>query len=313
MDNDRERLALLALCAIKGVRWDLLAREAQRPGGVARLLTGELTETSEHAEDTSERLASASGSLERRMEHAAEAVAAAALVGARLITVLDDDYPTNLRLVYNLPPFLFVRGELRTEDTRAVAVVGTRNASPEGLELATAMAEGLSRSGVTIVSGLARGIDTAAHRATLDAAGRTIAVIGTGVLHTYPTENAELVEEVAQHGAVVSQFWPATRPASYNFPRRNVVTSGISQGTVVVEATRTSGAKMQARLALEHGKTVFLVRSLVTREEWARQYLERRARTVEVDDVSDVLARLRSPDQVGSLTDQRRQLAFDLA
>ena len=112
------------------------------------------------------------------------------------------------------------------------------------------MARKLSKRGVTVLSGLARGIDAAAHAAALDAGGRTIAVLGSGLFKVYPPENRDLAERISDWGAVVSQFWPYAAPAKYNFPIRNIVTSGLGQGTVVIEASATSGAKMQARLAL---------------------------------------------------------------
>ncbi len=217
--------------------------------------------------------------------------------GSRLVTVLDDDYPTNLRRVYNRPPFLFMRGELTEEDTRSVAVVGTRQASPEGRTLARDMASALVERGVTVISGMAAGIDTEAHTAALDAGGRTIAVMGTGIDGVYPKSNVALSERIAASGALLSQFWPGSPPRGSNFPLRNVVTSGMAIGTVVVEASSTSGAKMQARLALEHGKKLFLVRSLVMHEEWARSYASRRGAVVVdgVDDVVSVLEAEREP------------------
>ena len=227
--------------------------------------------------------------------------------------MLDEEYPANLELVFNLPPFLFVRGALSPSDARSVAVVGTRNASVEGLTRARTMACGLTQQGVTVVSGLARGIDAAAHMATLDEGGRTIAVIGTGITRTYPREHADLAERIAGSGAIVSQFWPDAPPTRYSFPMRNVTMSGISQGTVVIEASSTSGAKMQARLALEHGKYAFLIDSLVTRQPWARTYLQRRPRwAIEVSDLNDVLRHLHAPERIEEITDQRRQLAFTL-
>ncbi len=165
---------------------------------------------------------------------------------------------------------------------------------------------------MTILSGLARGIDTAAHEATLDAGGRTIAVLGSGIRRVYPRENEDLAGRIAITGAIVSQFWPDAAPTSHTFPRRNVVTSGMGQGTVVVEASATSGAKMQARLAIEHGKQVFLLASLVTSRDWARSYLKR-PRVHEVTDVDDIIRFLRPPDEMRSRAEQRVQLALSLA
>lgn len=211
----------------------------------------------------------------------------------RLLTVLDNDYPQNLRRVYDRPPFLFVRGTLRDDDSRSVAIVGTRRASDAGRALARDMAAALTERGVTVISGMAAGIDTEAHTAALDSGGRTIAVMGTGIDRVYPKESAGLADRIASNGALLSQFWPGSPPRGSNFPLRNVVTSGVAMGTVVIEASATSGAKMQARLALEHGKRLFLVQSLVLREEWAQRYSSRRGAQV-VHGVDEVVAALES-------------------
>jgi DNA processing protein len=309
-NREADRLTLLALCTIEGANWNVLAREAQRPGGLERLLSGSVGEDSRDGRSTASVLPDGLDSLEERRGEVTLKVAAAAKVGARLVTVLDDDYPANLRLIAKLPPFLFVRGELRRDDARSVAVVGTRRPSDEGLERARDLARALVGEGVTVISGLAKGIDTAAHTATLAAGGRTVAVIGTGILRTYPAENGPLAERILERGAIVSQFWPDAAPARYTFPMRNEVMSGISQGTAVIEASRTSGAKMQARLALEQGKRAFLMSSLVTSESWARDYIDKRG-AIEVASVADVVGRLRSADQVEQQSSQRHQLALE--
>lgn len=301
---------LLALCGVQDVSWNFVAREAQRPGGLENLLAGRSSEQSLEAKETLRLLADAEPELDRHREWVGAELARLADRDVRLTTVLDDDYPANLRTIFNLPPFLFYRGTLREDDARSVAVVGTREASDAGVERARRLAEALTRAGVTVLSGLARGIDTAAHEATLAAGGRTIAVMGTGILRVYPRENAGLAERIAATGAVVSQFWPDTPPRTDTFPRRNVVTSGMSQGTVVVEASATSGAKMQARLALQHGKRVFLLSSLVREREWARRYLDRGA--LEVRDVDDIVRVLRSTQAVQARTEERLQLTLTL-
>jgi DNA processing protein len=291
-----DQVDLLAMCRVPGISWHFVAREAQRPDGLNLLRSRRALEQSAEATKTLAALAAAAGGLAERQQVVEEMLASTESDGIRFTTVLDDDYPTNLRTIYNLPPFLFYRGTLQPDDARSVAVVGTRTPSPDGMSRADRMARLLVEGGVTVLSGLARGIDTVAHRACLDAGGRTIAVLGSGIRRVYPPENAELADRIAGSGAVVSQFWPDSAPATYNFPRRNVVTSGMSQGTVVIEATATSGAKMQARLAIEHGKQVFLLHSLVTEREWARRYLQR-PRVHEVFDVADILRLLRSPDE----------------
>lgn len=299
---------LLALCRIAGVDWSFVARAAQRGDD---LLSSPSTEAGGDARRTLELIEGASGSLDERRAWVRQALEAARAGGIKLTTVLSDDYPLNLRFITNLPPFLFYRGHLKLDDAYSVAVVGTRKPSEEGLLRARRMARQLVGRNVTVLSGLARGIDTAAHTEALEAGGRTIAVLGSGLNRLYPPENAKLAEEICETGALVSQFWPDTPPISYNFPRRNVVMSGLGQGTVVIEASSTSGAKMQARFAIEHGKQVFLVKSLVTGQAWARRYLTRPGVT-EVEDVADIVRRLRTPSQQRERASERLQMPLAL-
>jgi len=307
--SDQRRL--LALCAIRigqeSVEWSLIAREAQLPGSLDALWCGSIREQSAAAERSLTILRAGLRKPDALFARVDAEVAAAEAVGATLVTVLDREYPANLRLIPNLPPFLFIRGELREEDVLSVAVVGTRQASEAGLRRAQRMSRLLAERGVTVVSGLALGIDTAAHRAALDAGGRTIAVLGTGITRCYPPENRKLAETITRHGALVSQFWPTCSPSKSTFPRRNVVSSGLSQGTVVIEASRVSGAKMQARFALEHGKKVFLLRSLVAGEQWAAGYVAKRG-AIEVAEIDDVIRHLAAPELVRQVAEQRQQL-----
>lgn len=303
-----DQLNLLALCRTKGISLPILAREAQRHG-LDRLMRGEIIESSIEATQSRRLLRATLDKLPHAQEEVEQEVQPALLAGARLTTVLDEDYPLNLRLIYNLPPFLFYLGKLDPDDTRAVAVVGTRNPTDEGRAETRRITTELVKEGVTILSGLAAGIDSEAHRAALEAGGRTVAVIGTGILRTYPKENSELSKEIGETGAVVSQFFPSSPPANWSFPLRNVVMSGLGQGTVVVEASATSGAKMQARLALEHGKKVFLPRSLVENYEWAQKYAER-IRAVVVDRVEDIVGHLRSVDAIKEKDARREQLSL---
>ncbi|MEO6859793.1 MAG: DNA-processing protein DprA [Solirubrobacteraceae bacterium] len=190
--------------------------------------------------------------------------------GLRVLTVLDADYPDNLRAVHDRPALIFLAGPLDPGDVRSVAIIGSRRATTEGLDRAGRCAAELSRLGYTIVSGLATGIDTAAHTATLATRGRTIAVIGTGHHHAYPPENRDLQHQIAATGAVVSQFWPESEASRETFPQRNAVMSGLAAGTVIIEATQRSGARIQARQALAHGRPVFLARELLD-QGWARE------------------------------------------
>jgi DNA processing protein len=306
--NDQAKL--LALCMVKDANWQVIAREAQRFGGLERLWSGqEAVELSDDAVATAAAVHAARGDLQQLREDAVALAQEALDAGVALCTVNDEAYPATLRLVYNLPPFLFVRGQLRRQDLLSVAVVGTRRASDAGRGRAADLARSLCERDVTVVSGLARGIDTAAHRAALEAGGRTVAVVGTGILRCYPAENRALAEEIASRGAVVSQFWPATPPAPYTFPRRNITMSGLAQGTAVIEATAISGAKMQARLALEHGKKVFLLRTLTEDQPWAMKYVQERG-AVLVDEVEDIVTVLASPEKIDAADARRAQLAF---
>ncbi len=295
---------LLALCSLAdgGDRcdWGVIARQAHRERTLDALKEGTVIEASERAHRTGWLIATASPVQWASAYDRADAeLEAAAAHGARMATVLDDDYPTNLRFIHNLPPFLFYRGVLDAHrDARSIAVVGTRNATTDGLDRAHQMARKLAEHDVTIVSGLARGIDTAAHRAALDAGGRTVAVFGTGITRVYPAENTDLVGEIIDtDGVVVSQFFPTAKPTAWSFPKRNEVSSGISQGTVVIEASQKSGARMQARLAYEHGKQVFLVESLATAQEWAKKMLER-GRATSVGHFDDLARQLVDADRL---------------
>src|SRR6266545_59467 len=166
--------------------------------------------------------------------------------GITVLTVLDADYPENLRTVYDRPPLVFVAAELRPEDSRSLAVVGTRRPTDDGIARARRIARHLAASDYTVASGLAAGIDTTAHTAALDAGGRTVAVIGTGLRRAYPKANAALQARIAGKGAVISQFLPDAPPTKRSFPMRNGVMLGLALATVVVEAGEVSGSRMQA-------------------------------------------------------------------
>ncbi|MFI1394583.1 DNA-processing protein DprA [Streptomyces sp. NPDC020681] len=307
---------LLTLCALRvddaSLDWSLLARGAQSPDGLAALLDGQLREDSRVATKNRPLLQQAlAAGLDDARARVDDELAAAGKAGARLVTVLDEDYPANLRVIGNLPPFLFYRGELDQRDARSIAVVGTRHASEDGLRRAARMARELVEHDVVIASGLAKGIDAAAHQATLSAGSRTFAVMGTGIAAPiYPAENRPLAKAIlASGGALLSQFWPTNAPAKYTFPRRNVVTSGTTLGSVVIEASSTSGAKMQARLAAEHGKLVFLIRSLADTQPWAKKMLDE-DRAILVTASSDITDRLGRAADIQAAGQQRQQLAL---
>jgi DNA processing protein len=213
------------------------------------------------------------GELEA-LEAAAQKISLWEDQGATLVTVLDEDYPARLRGIHQAPPVLFARGSLLREDP-AVSVVGSRNASDRGLAVAAGVARELASRGVTVVAGLARGIDAAAHRATLAAEGRTVAIIGTGINRSYPAENRDLQQEIAARGLLLSQFWPDAPPQKRNFLMRNATMSGYGLATLVVEAGEYSGARVQARIAVEHGRPVILTDLVVEGNDWARSLVKR--------------------------------------
>ena len=179
--------------------------------------------------------------------------------GIRAFTWNDPEYPERLRQIDDRPPVLYVRGELLPEDEWAVAVVGTRRATPYGRQAAEQLSSDLAAHQITIVSGLARGIDAVAHRSALNAGGRTLAVMACGLDVVYPPEHVKLAVEIAQHGAVVSDYPIGTQPRSEYFPRRNRILSGLSLGVLVVEGDVDSGSLITARVALDQNREVFAV------------------------------------------------------
>ncbi len=179
--------------------------------------------------------------------------------GGRIVTLKDDDYPKRLKDIYDPPALLYLRGELRTEDELAVAIVGSRKTSVYGREVTERIGGDLARHGVTVVSGMARGIDSVAHKGALRGGGRTIAVLGCGVDVIYPSENRNLFHQIIDQGAVLSEFRMGSPPEAGHFPRRNRIISGLSIGVVIVQASAESGSLITAGYALEQGREVFAV------------------------------------------------------
>ncbi|MBC7869976.1 MAG: DNA-protecting protein DprA [Chitinophagaceae bacterium] len=179
--------------------------------------------------------------------------------GAWLLTFNDNDYPTTLKAIDDAPAVLYIRGVLTPTDDLALSVVGTRKATQYGRDVAHDLSKRLAQQGITIISGLAQGIDSAAHLGALAGGGRTIAILGCGVDVIYPRENRELAQKIIADGALVSEFPIGTQPISSNFPRRNRIVSGMALGVLVIEAPEGSGALITAELAAEQGREVFAV------------------------------------------------------
>lgn len=189
--------------------------------------------------------------------------------GISVLSPADPRYPDNLRAVHDRPPVLFVAGKLTAADEHGVAVIGSRAASASGLRRASEVARALIRSAFTVVSGLAAGIDTAAHTAALEGGGRTLAVIATGLGRCYPPSNSSLQEQIARRGAVISLRRPHEPPTRETFHARNALMSGISLASVIIEAGPRSGCRVQARAALAHGRPVLIHRSQLV-QQWAQ-------------------------------------------
>lgn len=220
----------------------LLARTDQLSAvnGITRPLAENITRWQDHADPTAE------------LKKAAD-------LGAHVITAQDDEYPPVLREIHDPPIVLYVRGEITERDRHAVAVVGSRKASHYATESAKKISFQMAYAGLTVVSGLARGIDTAAHQGALAAKGRTLAVIGSGLGELYPPENAQLADRIASSGAVLSEFPIETKPDRQTFPIRNRIVTGCSFGVLVVEAGANSGALISANMAAEQGRTLYAV------------------------------------------------------
>ncbi len=252
-----EILHWVALSLIPGVGSVLFKRLVDRflsPEAVFGAPLGELLQIEGVGEKVSRAIQSgpprAEAERELRLIHS---------VGGKVLLLCDEAYPARLKEIYDPPPLLYVRGELKQSDDLALAIVGSRRTSPYGRAVTEKMSQEIARHGVTIVSGMARGIDSVAHLGALSAGGRTIAVLGCGIDVIYPPENRSLFGKIVERGAVVSEFPMGSRPEAIHFPRRNRIISGLSLGVVVVEANSRSGSLITAEYALEQGRDVFAI------------------------------------------------------
>ena len=221
--------------------------------------------------------------------------------GVRALTWDDAAYPQRLKEIYDPPPVLYIRSEFSEGDEWAVAVVGTRRPTPYGRQVAEEMAFALAGNRICVVSGLARGIDSIAHRAALQAGGRTIAVLACGLDIVYPPEHAKLAREIMEQGALVSDYPPGTQPRGDYFPRRNRIMSGLSLGTLVVEGDVKSGAMITARLALEQNREVFAVPGSIfsPQSRGTNSLIQEGAKLVQrVDDILEELNLTMVPQQM---------------
>ncbi|MFA5069120.1 MAG: DNA-processing protein DprA [Candidatus Omnitrophota bacterium] len=212
--------------------------------------------------------------------------------GVEIIAINDNNYPENLKNIYDPPVILYVKGAISRCDEISIAMVGSRRCTCYGMNMADEIARDLAAKGVTIVSGLARGIDTSAHKGALNGRGRTLAVLGSGLGNIYPPENLALSKDIADNGALISEFPMVTPPYRQNFPRRNRLISGISKAVVVVEAARKSGALITVDFALEQGRDVFAVPGMANRpsSRGANALIKQGAKLI--DNAEDILEEL---------------------
>lgn len=193
--------------------------------------------------------------------------------GEHPLSWLDSDYPQQLREVHDFPPVIFVRGKLAQPDN-GICIVGSRKAGQAALEAAAQIAQLVVDKNWTVVSGLAEGIDTAAHAETLNRGGRTVAVIGNGIDYYYPPKNRGLQHAIEDRGLVISQFWPGTSPKKYSFPMRNAVMSAYARATIIVSAKENSGTRHQAKQAAAHGRPLVVSRAVYEKTTWARKLVD---------------------------------------
>jgi DNA processing protein len=259
-DARPETVALLALlkAAPRGVRWYDIGEEVRFAGSALAVLDRVRGADAALFPDPA---------LDRAVAEADAELAEWEAAGLELVTVLSERYPQRLAGVFDCPPFLFWRGTLDAGD-RGMSVVGSRRASEEGLAFARTAARLLAERGLTVVSGLADGIDAAAHAEALRLGARTAAVIGTGIRVSYPRSNRALQEEIAAKGLVVSQFYPDQPPTQTTFPMRNGTMSGYGLATIIAEAGEHSGSRIQARKALDHGRQVVLSAQVAVSTSW---------------------------------------------
>lgn len=291
LDRPKEKRALMALSLVSGIgpdRLRALLAHFGTPSSVFRATRSALTQV----DGVGTRIAEAiltfddHDSIEREMERAEQ-------VGATLVSPWDDRFPRRLREIYDPPVFLWMRGDLRPNEEPMITVVGTRRCTDYGRAQAHSFAGALARRGFTVVSGLAYGIDAAAHRGALDAGGRTVAVLGSGVGRIYPQKHAGLAQRISRNGAVLSEYALDAEPDATNFPERNRILSGVALGTLVIESYAEGGSLITARLALEQNREVFAVPGPITKEtSLGTNRLIQRGHAKLVLDVEDLLEEL---------------------
>ena len=296
-----ERTALIELSLVPGIGPRILGELMKHFGSATKILSASTTELTE--------IPGVGDKLSRQIFNARSSGSASEienLCQTHSISILDrfeSGYPGRLNEIEDPPNLLYTQGTFQPQDQMAIAIVGTRHATTYGKKVAAQLARGLAMAGFTIVSGLARGIDAAAHRGALEAGGRTVAVLGSGLLNLYPPEHADLAKEVVGQGVLASEFHPHQAPKSGSFPQRNRIVTGLSLGVVVVEAADRSGALISARLASEQNREVFAVPGRIDNRmsRGCHALINDGATLVQsVDDILEQLGPLAQPAQISS-------------
>lgn len=295
----RDALYSVALSRVPGIGPVLFKRLVERFEGPEAVFKASLSSLME-VDGIGERLASEVRSF-RNWKDAESEVSRAVNFGAAIVAMKDERYPKSLLNIYDPPSYLYVRGELK-EYEKGIAVVGSRFASPYGNMVTEGLSRDLVRNGYAVISGMARGIDTAAHKGALSAGGRTVAVLGSGIDVTYPPESKGLYEKICQSGAVISELPMGTRPLSENFPARNRIISGMSLGVVIVEASLKSGSLITAACAAEQGREVFAVPGNINSKgsKGTNRLIKDGAKLVE--DVGDIMEELAPAGKVSKIS-----------
>jgi DNA processing protein len=247
-------VALSLVPGVGSVLFKRLLDQFKTPGAVFRATLSDLLRVEGIGKRVAEEILK--GPAEKKTERELRLVKE---IGGTLLTIADGHYPLRLREIYDPPPLLYLRGKLREEDNLALSIVGSRKTSPYGRWITEKISQEIVRHGITIVSGMARGIDSVAHGSAILGGGRTLAVLGCGIDVIYPPENRTLFGQIIEHGAVLSEFPMGSRPEGIHFPRRNRIISGLSIGVVVVQASAKSGSLITAEYALEQGREVFAI------------------------------------------------------
>jgi DNA processing protein len=299
--TSEEQALLLALCRIHGVSWTVIAREAQRRDGLDRLRHGEVVEHSPDAVKTAKAITSNATHLVRLAWEAVAEVREAANLGARLVTVVDPDYPILLRLVFNPPPFLFLAGELVDDDLSSVAIAGGVSAREPMSSAVRSMSAGLADARATVVSGMGAGLEQVARQAAQEVGGRVLGVLHSGFA-------AAARDEAEKLAAVVSPFWPndAVQPATS--ARFLATAAGLAQGTFAADTSAASPGRLEAFAAVEQGRKVFMPRSAAGRDEWGRRLVADHSALV-VNGPAEVIAALVPTERIHAEDRRRLELA----